>query len=174
LGILPGWGGGTRMLQRANGSGARPPGAPSAVEEVFSCLRSATVAANAREAQSLGYLDADAPIVMAAADVLPVARRMAATLAEGYAPPSLTPVSVAGADAGVALVDALRNETATSPLSDWQMAVAQDLAEVLVGGADGDPPRAIEVTAMYALERRAVLRMVTRPETRAALEAIAG
>jgi 3-hydroxyacyl-CoA dehydrogenase len=174
LGLLPGWGGGTRMLQRANAHAPWQAAALPAVEAVFSCLRTATVAANARAAQGLGYLAADASIVMTAADVVPAALRSAAALAEGYTPPAMSPVSVAGASVGAALIARLRAGDATPPLTAWQMAVAKDLAEVLVGGPDGDPSHPVDVTEMYALERRVVLRMAARPETRAAIDAIIG
>jgi 3-hydroxyacyl-CoA dehydrogenase len=168
LGILPGWGGCTRMLERCGAHGTV--GAAEAAARAFEILRAGVVAANAREAQGIGYLDGDAGIVMHPDDVEAAAVEKARALVPGYLAPEDGPIPLAGAAETASLVARVVPDTGEQRA--WQETVARDLAEVLTGGADGDPSRTARAAEFHALERAAVLRMVGRPQTRAAIDRI--
>jgi 3-hydroxyacyl-CoA dehydrogenase len=168
LGILPGWGGCTRMLDRCLALETADPAA--AVARAFTILQAGTVAANAREAQGVGYLDRAAEIVMHPDDVERVAIETANWMAQGYQAPEPPAIPLAGGAVAAALVAGVPPLSDMDP--DWQTTVARDMAGVLTGAAGGEVPWSASVPQMHALERAAVLRMVGRPQTRAAIDRI--
>jgi hypothetical protein len=103
-------------------------------------------------------------------DVERVAIETANWMAQGYQAPEPPAISLAGGAVAAALV------AGVPPLSDmdadWQTTVARDMAGVLTGAAGGEVPWSASVPQMHALERAAVLRMVGRPQTRAAIDRI--
>ncbi|MCU4652138.1 3-hydroxyacyl-CoA dehydrogenase NAD-binding domain-containing protein [Roseibacterium sp. SDUM158016] len=168
LGILPGWGGCTRMLDRCLSLGAADPTAAAA--RAFTILRAGTVAANAREAQSIGYLDRTAAIAMHLDDVERVAIEMANRMAEGYRAPEPAAISLAGGAAAAMLMAGVPPLSDTD--ADWHETVGRDMAAVLTGQPGGEAPWSAAPSQMHVLERAAVLRMVGRPQTRAAIDRI--
>jgi 3-hydroxyacyl-CoA dehydrogenase len=168
LGILPGWGGCTRILDRCLAFETANPAAAAA--QAFTILQAGTVAANAREAQRVGYLDRTAEIAMHLDDVERVAIEMANRMAEGYLAPEPAVIPLAGGAAAAMLKAGAPPLTDTDP--DWHAMVARDMAAVLTGKPGGEAPWSAALSQMHALERAAVLRMVGRPQTRAAIDRI--
>lgn len=144
VGLLPAWGGSTRLLARCGQAGhafaaamlTRPPG-------------------SAREAAALGLLDPAQPVVMHADDALDAAAALAEALAPGYAPPPPATLTAAGAELAEALVAAL-------PLSDADRLIARQIAHVLTGGtaAPGTP---LTEDDLRALEREGFVALARLP-----------
>jgi len=174
LGILPGWGGCTRILDRASASGELPAGPAAAAARAFALLHTGAIADNARDAQRLGYINRRAGIVMHRDDVLTAACGMARAMAHDYVPPEVSKIMVTGRSGARGMRAEAYSMFAAGRLSEWQLRVAHDLADVLSGGRNGDIPHLFDAAELHSLERDAVLRMVERPETRAAIDQIIG
>ncbi|QBY00038.1 3-hydroxyacyl-CoA dehydrogenase/enoyl-CoA hydratase family protein [Rhodophyticola sp. CCM32] len=164
LGILPGWGGTTRLYQRAlDRCGGDP---QAAAGQVLDLLLPGPVAANARAAQQQGLLRVGDPVVMPVGEVDRVARDVARGLIDGYAPPARARLPVCGAEGLAAVLEAPRADHRAGRVTDHQLEIAEDLAAVLTGGATADPSTPMPEVELLALERAAVLRMAARQETR--------
>lgn len=145
VGLLPAWGGSTRLLARSGAQGAfaaamltRPPG-------------------SAREAGALGLLDPAQPIAMHADDVLDAAAALAERLVPGHAAPAPAALVAAGPDAAQALLAPLT-------LSDADRLIAKQIAFVLTGGqaTAGSP---LTEDDLRALEREGFLALARLPMT---------
>ena len=145
VGLLPAWGGSTRLLARRGAQGAfaaamltRPPG-------------------SAREAGALGLLDPAQPIAMHADDVLDAAAALAERLVPGHAAPAPARLIAAGPDAAQALLASLT-------LSDADRLIAEQIAFVLTGG-QATAGSALTEDDLRALEREGFLALARLPLT---------
>ncbi|SPJ25395.1 putative 3-hydroxyacyl-CoA dehydrogenase [Palleronia abyssalis] len=163
LGILPGWGGCTRLLARFSDSAADP---GSIAARVMDTVLPGPVASSAMEARTLGLLRAEDEIVMHGDDVETVACQIARTMArDGYTAPGPAFLNVSGPAGLNAALASARAAHEEGRIDEATFQIAEDLAAVLTGGAKGAPAQPMAETAMHALERDAVLRMAARPET---------
>lgn len=169
LGILPGWGGTTRMFQRFSDEAEGRQ--EEAAIQVLSMLLPGPMFGSAAEARGAKLLTASDDIVMHPDDVVPTALSIARALADGYRAPEDEMLAVPGGAALDRVVAALKG---SEGMNDYTRRIATDLANVLVGGADSGPPRSISEDQMRALEKDAVLRMAAREETRMAMRAALG
>jgi 3-hydroxyacyl-CoA dehydrogenase len=167
-GLVPGWGGCTRMLLRHVAAGD-PSDPMPAVLRTMEQIGKATTAPNAAEAKRAGFLAEHDVIVMNDARLLEDAKRLALSLATGYQPPARPVVRLPGAaivpviEAGVqAMVDA-------GQATAHDAVVAGALARVLTGG-DTTPDRVLREADLLALEREAFLRLVREPRSRERIE----
>ncbi len=131
VGLLPGWGGSTEMAYRA--SLAIDPWKD--FERRYKNLALAQVAASAREAQEMGFLKDSDTIVMNSREVLLIAKEKAHFMAvSGYRPPVLPKFTVFG-EQGIATVNGLlANMYAGGQISDHDLLIARNIAEVMCGG----------------------------------------
>ncbi|MCE0506156.1 3-hydroxyacyl-CoA dehydrogenase/enoyl-CoA hydratase family protein [Roseivivax sp. GX 12232] len=171
LGILPGWGGCTRLLARLATPGSGPQGPGALAARLVETLLPGPVARSAVEARGLGLLREADEIVMHADDVEPAACAIARALARDYSAPEEELFTLAGPSGLAGALAGARAARQAGRIEPAALRVAEDLAEVVTGGPEGDPSRPLSEAEMHALERAAVLRMAARPETRAAMQA---
>lgn len=164
VGLVPGWGGCTRLYARAL---AERPDA-SAIEialRVFDPLFSGQVSSSAAGAKALGLLRQTDEIAMHRGYLPEAAKQRALSLLPGYVPPAPLQLPVSGA-AGVEAILAHANTLAA--LSDTDRVIAEKLALILTGGA-GDRTSLSEADFML-LEVETLAQLVTWPPSRARIE----
>jgi 3-hydroxyacyl-CoA dehydrogenase len=165
VGIIPGWGGVTQMLLRAQSAIPDPVAAGLHAFEVIVCAESSVSADAAREA---GFLRPEDRILLSQAHLLQAAREIASGLAGAYQPPSRATLLAGGPvlrDAIVSRIAALR---ATAGFSETDAAICTALAHILAGGDAAEGARLSEAD-FYQLERAAILGLAQRPESQARL-----
>ena len=165
LGLLPAWGGCTRLLERAQaraGAAQDPVATPQAVLDAILAPRPS---ASAREAMASGLLCGAADIVMHREAVFDVAARRAGALAEGYVPPPPPVFRCAGPSAAEGLMAGLNARNAAGTLSDADLAVAARIAAVLTGGPGAGPGRELTEAELLDLECTAFVAMTQEPLT---------
>ena len=168
VGLLPAGGGLKELAVRA--SQAAGPGGDvfAELKKVFETVAMAKVSTSAVNAQELGLLRATDKIVFNAHELLHVARREAAALAEsGYRPPlPARRVQVAG-DVGIAtfrmlLVNMLEGRF----ISDYDNEIATRIATVLCGG-EVDRGSIVDEDWLLKLERRHFVELAQQEKTQA-------
>ena len=160
VGLVPAWGGCTQLLARSQKAGDGPKGPVASAMQVFSAILAGTVSGSARQAMRMGLLRADDTIVMGRARLLELAVDKASAMADaGYRPPEPTLITVGGPSARTALMNTVHAQRAAGLVSDTDVRIADSLAGVLSGGADGDLMRPITEAAMMRLEREALLEL---------------
>ncbi len=170
VGIIPAWGGATRLLLRQLAQTRRPGGPMPAIAEAFTTIALAKVAKSAAEARDLGYFRAEDTITMNRDRLLADAKARARALADGYRPPPPPdPVALPGRTGAVALglqVDAFARLGQATP---HDVVVAGELATVLTGG-DCDWTEPVDEQHLLDLERAAFGRLVRTEATLARME----
>ncbi|MDF2141868.1 3-hydroxyacyl-CoA dehydrogenase/enoyl-CoA hydratase family protein [Paenirhodobacter sp. CAU 1674] len=161
VGLLPAWGGCTRLLARAQAHGD----ARGELQHAFAALRLKRPADSAREAVALGLLAPDSPVVMHPGDTFDTAVALAESLIAGYAPPAPVSLHTAGAEAADTLLAPLQARHAAGDLSAADLSVAATIATVLTGGAEATPGAEIDEDAMRVLERAAFMALARDPLT---------
>lgn len=164
LGILPGWGGCTRMFARFAAEGGLPAEVAARVVET---LLPGPMSTSARHAREMGLLSGPDEIVMHGDDVEAAACEIARGMVEGYAPPAPMEVSIAGAEGLEAALAHTVARHEAGEIDAQTLTVAGDVARVVTGG-DAEAG-VVPDTVLLDLEREVVLRMSQRPETRAAM-----
>ncbi|GKY89579.1 3-hydroxyacyl-CoA dehydrogenase/enoyl-CoA hydratase family protein [Sinisalibacter aestuarii] len=171
LGILPGWGGTTRMYHRLSDPATGAVGPAAVAARTVDLLLPGPMTGSAAEARAAHLLRAEDEIVMHGDDVEGVATGLARAMATDYTPPVEELLAVAGPAGMAGALSATRAHHAAGRVDGRVLTIAEDLAQVVTGGAAGDPSRPILEGEMRDLERAAVLRMAARDETRAAMRA---
>ena len=163
VGLLPAWGGCTRLLARAQALYTGPEQQAAALSHVFQALCLARPAGSAREAAEWGFLDPAQPIVMQAEDTLEAAASLSLQLAENYMPPSPARLQIEGASAAKELMAPAQARQAAGDFSAADLAVITRIAFVLTGGtaAAGD----VDETYLRDLEREAFAKAARDPMT---------
>jgi len=174
VGLIPGAGGLAHGARRASEMQARcAPQAPLLhfLQGTAQAVASAAVSTSARHAVALGYLQPTDTVVMNAHELLYVAVRQAAALAEaGWRAPMARPFRVAGRDGAATLTAQLVNLRAGGYLSDYDFELGRTVAQVLCGG-DVEAGTLVDDDWMLALERQAFLKLLANAKTQ---ERIAG
>lgn len=131
VGLLPGWGGSTEMVVRA--AAAQDPWMD--LTKRYQNLAMAKVATSAYEAQEMGFLRESDTIVMNTREVLLIAKERAKFMAQSvYRPPIKPKVKVFG-EQGIATINALlANMIAGKQISEHDLWIAKNIAEVMCGG----------------------------------------
>jgi 3-hydroxyacyl-CoA dehydrogenase len=102
--------------------------------------------------------------------VLAQAHARCLELAAGYRAPEPVLLPLAGPSGSLALRDHIDGEVAAGRKSAASASVEHVLADVLTGGPDADPVAGLEESAVYALERDAMLALTRSPVARARIE----
>jgi 3-hydroxyacyl-CoA dehydrogenase len=174
IGLVPGAGGITYSARRAAEIQAQSaPDAPllAYVKNFVLSVATARVSKSALEAREIGYLRDSDPIVMNRHELLYVAVREAANLAEqGYRAPLAARFPVAGRDAIATLRAQLVNMHVGGYISDYDFHIGLEVATAICGG-DVDPGSLVDEAWMLKLERQAFLGLLANPKTQ---ERIAG
>ncbi|WP_068300757.1 enoyl-CoA hydratase/isomerase family protein [Pararhodobacter sp. CCB-MM2] len=166
VGLLPGWGGCTRLLARALEQSSDP---IAAAQQAFATVLAGRIYPSAAEAQAAGLLRATDGIEANRAALIPAAKTQALALVPGYAAPAARTLQITGAEGLAALMAAPDADHAAGRISEVDHHLAQTIASVLTGGGEG-PARALPEAEIMVLEREALTMLVQRPTTRARID----
>lgn len=167
VGLIPAWGGCTELLLRAQQSASGAKDIAAAADTAFGTVFAAAIMPSALQASASGFLRETDVVVMNADHRLGVAQERAQSMLQsGYSPPPLAQIAVAGEAGRRALTNRIDAERDAGRLSDYDVKLAEVIANVLTGGPDGDPARPASEADIMALERAALLDLVRQPKTR--------
>ena len=169
VGLVPGWGGCKEYLRRWLGFARCPGGPMPAVGQAFETIGMAKVSKSAAEAKELLFLSATDGITMNKDRLLADAKAKALKLLPDYTPPSPTNYPLPGASAKSAMDMAINNFKRAGKITDYDVEVSRQLAEVLSGG-QCDITEPLGEDDLLNLELAAFLYLVRQPGTLARLE----
>lgn len=163
VGLIPAWGGCTTLLARSQARGGGP---VMEARRAFDAILPGTIFGSALQAKSVGVLRAGDGIVMHRGDLLPAAKARALAMIDGYTPPEPVFLTVGGPSAKAGVMAALSAEMHAGRITGTDHMMADVLADILTGGPDADMTRMMTEEEVMALERAALVDLVTRPTTR--------
>jgi 3-hydroxyacyl-CoA dehydrogenase len=165
VGLVPGWGGTVRLLQRQAARADAPRGPLPPGQRAFETIGTGAVSASALQAEALGFLGGEDRIVMNRDHLLADARARAIALADaGYTPPAPALFTLPGPSGKAALMSQALGQRHLGKASDHDLAVLEQLATVLTGGS-ADPAVPVPEATLLRLEREALLDLAFRPAT---------
>ncbi len=166
VGLVPGWGGNGEMLDRWTKSRTLPNGPMPALTKVFQAVSTAQVAKSAAEAKEMMILRKDDGITMNRDRLLADAKAKALALVEGYVAPEPPTFHLAGASGRTGLSMAVSDFHKKGMATDYDVVVADRLAEVLTGG-EADLVDTVTEAQLLDLERAAFMASVKDQRTQA-------
>ncbi|PTM44579.1 3-hydroxyacyl-CoA dehydrogenase [Sphingomonas aerolata] len=166
VGLVPGWGGNGEMLDRWTKSRTLPNGPIPALTKVFQAVSTAQVAKSAAEAKEMMILRKDDGITMNRDRLLADAKAKALSLVEGYVAPEPPTFRLAGASGRTGLSMAVSDFHKKGMATDYDVVVADRLAEVLTGG-EADLVDTVTEAQLLDLERAAFMASVRDQRTQA-------
>ncbi|PZO75981.1 MAG: 3-hydroxyacyl-CoA dehydrogenase [Sphingomonas taxi] len=166
VGLVPGWGGNGEMLDRWTKSGMVPKGPMPVLTKVFQAVSTAQVAKSAAEAKEMMILRKDDGITMNRDRLLADAKAKALSLVEGYVAPEKPTFRLAGESGRTGLNMAVADFHKKGMATDYDLVVADRLAEVLTGG-EADLVDIVTEDQLLDLERAAFMASVKDPRTQA-------
>ena len=136
VGVIPGWGGCKELLFRAFNGGKKGifGGSMPATKQVFETIALAKVGESAELAKDLMILNEKSRISMNRDRLLQDAKNLTLELAEGYTPPEVGTIKLAGKAGRVALDMAVKGMAALGKVTPHDQVVVGHLAQVLTGG----------------------------------------
>lgn len=170
VGLIPAWGGCAQLLIRALQTSGVPKGPVAIARQAYAVIAGGQTSGSAALARDMGILRADDRIVMNRGQVLAQAHARCLELAAGYRAPEPVLLPLAGPSGSLALRDHIDGEVAAGRKSAASASVEHVLADVLTGGPDADAVPGLEESAVYALERDAMLALTRSPVARARIE----
>ncbi len=169
VGLVPGWGGCKEYLRRWLGFTRRPGGPMPAIAQAFETIGMAKVSKSAAEAKEMLFLSTTDGITMNKDRLLADAKVKALLLAPGYIPPKPGIYQLPGAGAKAAMDIAINNLKLAGKITDYDVEISMQLAEVLSGG-QCDIAEPLSEDDLLNLELDAFLHLVQQPGTLARLE----
>ncbi|NIJ08410.1 3-hydroxyacyl-CoA dehydrogenase [Sphingomonas vulcanisoli] len=169
VGLIPGWGGCGEMLDRWRSNPALPKGPIPAVAKTFETVSVATVSRSAAEAREHGFLRPSDGITMNRDRLLADAKARALAMVEGYEAPKPPEFRLPGPSGRAALKLAADAMHKRGLATDYDLVVADDLAQVLTGG-DADWIDTVTEADLLKLERKAFMARIHDPRTMARIE----
>jgi 3-hydroxyacyl-CoA dehydrogenase len=166
VGLVPGWGGNGEMLDRWTKSGMVPKGPMPVLTKVFQSISTAVVAKSAAEAKEMMILRKDDGITMNRDRLLADAKAKALSLVDGYAAPEKPTFRLAGESGRTGLNMAVADFHKKGMATEYDLVVADRLAEVLTGG-EADLVDTVTEDELLDLERAAFMASVKDPRTQA-------
>ncbi len=166
VGLVPGWGGNGEMLDRWTKSRTLPNGPMPVLTKVFQAVSTAQVAKSAAEAKEMMILRKDDGITMNRDRLLADAKAKALSLVEGYAAPEKPTFRLAGESGRTGLNMAVADFHKKGMATEYDLVVADRLAEVLTGG-EADLVDTVTEDQLLDLERAAFMSSVKDPRTQA-------
>ncbi|MEG8017268.1 3-hydroxyacyl-CoA dehydrogenase NAD-binding domain-containing protein [Sphingomonas sp. LR55] len=166
VGLVPGWGGNGEMLDRWTKSRTLPNGPMPVLTKVFQAVSTAQVAKSAAEAKEMMILRKDDGITMNRDRLLADAKAKALSLVEGYAAPEKPTFRLAGESGRTGLNMAVADFHKKGMATEYDLVVADRLAEVLTGG-EADLVDTVTENQLLDLERAAFMSSVKDPRTQA-------
>jgi len=169
VGLIPGWGGCKEYLRRWLEFARRPGGPMPAIAQAFETIGMAKVSKSAVEAKEMLFLSTTDGITMNKDRLLAEAKAKALLLAQDYMPPKPASYSLPGASAKAAMDLAANNLKIAGKITDYDLEISRQLAEVLSGGLC-DITEPLDEDDLLNLELNAFLHLVRQAGTLARLE----
>ncbi|MEG8042182.1 3-hydroxyacyl-CoA dehydrogenase NAD-binding domain-containing protein [Sphingomonas sp. LR59] len=166
VGLVPGWGGNGEMLDRRTKSRTLPNGPMPVLTKVFQAVSTAQVAKSAAEAKEMMILRKADGITMNRDRLLADAKAKALSLVEGYEAPEKPTFRLAGESGRTGLNMAVADFHKKGMATEYDLVVADRLAEVLTGG-EADLVDTMTEDQLLDLERAAFMSSVKDPRTQA-------
>jgi 3-hydroxyacyl-CoA dehydrogenase len=164
VGIVPGWGGCTQLILRAQQVSA-------SAATVFKTIMAGAISGSAAQAQDLGLLRETDEIAMNRDHLLRIARERAVALADaGYEAPERALLVPAGLSEKRDLMAGVHAQKDAGQISETDCLIADKLAGILTGGAGSDPARPLREEHVMRLERDTVMELVKSRATRDRIE----
>lgn len=152
VGLIPGWGGCTAMLERYASNKRLPNGPMPIVNAAFETISMAKVSGSAHEAKDIGFLRPDDDITFNRDRLLADAKARALAMIENYESPEVAEVTLPGPTGKSILAAAVRDFKARGLATEYDVVVCDALADVLSGGEAGDVTVALTEEDLLALE----------------------
>jgi 3-hydroxyacyl-CoA dehydrogenase len=152
VGLIPGWGGCTAMLERYASNSMLPNGPMPIVTAAFETISTAKVSGSAFDAKDSGFLRPDDGITFNRDRLLADAKTKALSLIENYEIPEIAEVTLPGPTGKSILAAAVRDFKARGLATEYDVVVCDALADVLSGGEAGDVMAPSSEEDMLALE----------------------
>lgn len=165
VGLIPGWGGCTIMMQRLNNDPKLPKGPMAGTRKAFETIAVATVAKSAFEAKDHRYFRESDGITMNRDRLLFDAKQKALELVDDYQAPEEQDILVAGAGGKMALDMAVADLRKSGKATPHDVVVSEALAKVLTGGDNGDPTTPISEKDMLKLEAVEFMKLTRTDDT---------
>lgn len=161
VGVIPGWGGCKEMLFRAFNTEKKGffGGAMPATKEVFERIGLAKVCESAELGKDLQILNDKSRISMNRDRLLQDAKDLALELADGYTPPEMGTLKLAGKSGRVALDMAVKGMAALGKVTPHDQTVVGHLGQVLTGG-DFDSTKELTEQDILDLEHEHFMQLV--------------
>ncbi|HEY8160508.1 MAG TPA: 3-hydroxyacyl-CoA dehydrogenase NAD-binding domain-containing protein [Methylobacter sp.] len=169
VGLVPGWGGCKEYLRRWLEFARRPGGPMPAIAQAFETIGMAKVSKSAAEAKEMLFLSTTDGITMNKDRLLADAKAKALSLAKDYTPPKPAEYRLPGASAKAAMEVAVGNLKLAGKITDYDLEISQQLADVLSGG-QCDITGTLTEDDLLNLELSAFLHLVRQPGTLARLD----
>jgi len=169
VGIIPGWGGCSELIDRWQNNPRHPKGPMPAVSKAFELISTATVAKSAADARDLGFLRKHDQITMNRDRLLHDAKQHALSLVEGYQPPEKPEFRLPGETGRAALKLAVDSFRKQGIATEHDETVAAELAFVLTGG-NTDMTETVSEDTMLDLEVAGFMRLARNPKSQARVE----
>jgi len=169
VGLVPGWGGCKEYLRRWLEFARRPGGPMPGIAQAFETIGMAKVSKSAAEAKEMLFLSTTDGITMNKDRLLADAKAKALRLVPGYMPPKSSSYQLPGTSARAAMNIAINNLKMAGKITDYDVEISQQLADVLSGG-QCDITEPLTEDDLLNLELNAFLHLVQQPGTLARLE----
>ncbi|MBL6986107.1 MAG: enoyl-CoA hydratase/isomerase family protein [Methylobacter sp.] len=169
VGLVPGWGGCKEYLRRWLEFARRPGGPMPAIAQAFETIGMAKVSKSAAEAKELLFLSTTDGITMNKDRLLAHAKAKALKLVPDYTPPNPSSYPLPGAGAKASMEIAITNLKLAGKITDYDVEISRQLAEVLSGGFC-DITEPLTEDDILNLELKAFVHLVQQPGTLARLE----
>jgi len=169
VGLVPGWGGCKEYLRRRLEFARRPGGSMPGIAQAFETIGMAKVSKSAAEAKEMLFLSTADGITMNKDRLLADAKATALRLVQGYMPPEPAVYQLPGTSARAAMDIAINNLKMAGKITDYDVEISQQLANVLSGG-QCDITEPLTEDDLLNLELKAFLHLVQQPGTLARLE----
>jgi 3-hydroxyacyl-CoA dehydrogenase len=165
VGLIPGWGGCTAMLERYSVSKRLPKGPMPVVNAAFETISMAKVSGSAFDAKDIGFLRPDDGITFNRDRLLADAKAKALELAENYEIPEVAEVTLPGPTGRSVLASAVRDFKARGLATEYDVVVCDALADVLSGGQAGDVTTPLSEEDVLALELKSFIDLMQKQGT---------
>jgi 3-hydroxyacyl-CoA dehydrogenase len=170
VGLVPAWGGTKEMLRRWSTNPKHPRGVMPGPGKAFELISTAAVAKSAEEAKANMVLRDTDGITMNRYRLLADAKAKALELAVDYQVPEKPTFRLPGESARVAFEMAVDGFVRQGKATKHDRVVSLAVADILTGGAEGDPTVEMSEADVLELERESFMKMVRHPDTLARVE----
>ncbi len=165
VGIIPAGGGCKEMLRRlVNPVALRGADPHEPLRSIFETIATAKVSESAKQAQEIGFLNADDKIVMNRSHLIGEAKAHALGMSATFQPKGVEMIYAAGRDEYAAINLGIAGFIESGIASEYDGYIARKLAYVLTGGALSQPGW-VHPQVILNLERQALMDLIMQEKT---------